>query len=631
MLALDILFVTVVIFSILFTGSLLEKKICLPGGFGSPILFLGIQQILSITTINPWGSKTLWTYQTISMWGSLIVFSLWKVFKKKCNGNLIKRLVFLSVIGTIFFYFLQPGERTWDGAGYHNVISLLIYQTGNIWNWPNLMWAQWFPAGQETIAASFLVIFSNYNGLIVPTIIWFVLILNLVDINFRQEGLKKHTLLLSLAFVFTLPFVLSQTGTSYVDIQTGMTFMILCYMLTQPRNGFFEKIPLVIAGAGLISSKWSGVALLAILTIFSLSLKKFTLIKRIENLCFLAVGTFFGILPIALRNFIEFGSPTYPFKGPFNAWPGLFPQSLMTNQIGVANQPPALNGLSSIEMFFHEYIYSIFYLFKTLFVNFEKDGFSYNQFDPELLSYISYDARLGGFGLVVTGLVILIIYINRTDYAFLLRLSLLISPLFFFPMNWWARYFIGIPFALIFIQRKSLIKFFNETKLKKSIGLSVLVTFATINFLSFLAFSSFQKASWPSPNGYGGKISSLVSNPCRNILVVGEGLTFSSALWGDTKCNHVVGSVHFGNSQESLGQYGSLPTVNDGLLIDQVNSRLEIYPSLLIVLTYSDSRMPNWASNLVDEIQELNRLDYLIETTESNGHPIVLVQTKSRT
>lgn len=629
MLVFDLVFITVLIFSTLFVGSFIEKKISLPGGFGPPILFLGLQQILSIMTLNPWGSKTIWTYETISVWGFLIAFMLRELVKKTVNHRISKKFVLLSVIGAFFFCFLQPGERTWDGAGYHNVISLLIYQTGNIWNWPNLMWAQWFPAGQETIAASFLVIFSGYNGLIVPTIIWFVMISNLVDINFRQEGLKKHTLLLSLAFVFTLPFVLSQTGTSYVDIQTGMTFMMLCYMLAKPRNGLFEKICLSIVGAGLISSKWSGVALLAILTIFSLSLTRLALLKRIENLFFLAVGTFFGILPIALRNIIEFGSPTYPFKGPFNAWPGLFPQSLMTNQIGVANQPPVLKGMSSIEIFFHEYIYSIFYFFKILFVNFEENGFNYNKFDPDLLSYISYDARLGGFGLVVTGLVIIIIYLNRYNYAFLFRLSLLISPLFFFPMNWWARYFIGIPFALMYIQRKSLIKFFKETKRKKLTGSSILVTFAAINFLSFLAFSNFQKASWPSPNGYGGKISSLISNPCRNILVVGEGLTFSSALWGDAKCNNVVGSVHFGNSQESLGQYGSLPTVNDGLLIDQVNSRLDTHPSLLIVLTYSELEMPAWASNLVDKIQESNRLDYIIETTESNGHPIVLVQTKT--
>jgi hypothetical protein len=301
----------------------------------------------------------------------------------------------------------------------------------------------------------------------------------------------------------------------------------------------------------------------------------------------------------------------------------------MTNQIGIANQPSILKGLNPVELFVHEYIYSIFYHLKLLFINFEKNGLNYNQFDPELLNFISYDARLGGFGLVVTGILIIVIYINRSNYTFLFRLLLLMSPLVFFPMNWWARYFIGIPFAILFIERRPLINFFQETKTKTSVGLYILTTVATINFLSFLAFSNFQKVSWPTSNGYAGKISNLISNPCRDVLVVGEGLTFSSALWGDTKCNHVIGSIHFGNSQESLGQYGSVPTINNGLLIDQVNSKLKSHPSLLVVLTYSDSTMPEWAINLEDKIRETNRLDYSVKTTESNGHPIVLIQTKN--
>jgi hypothetical protein len=126
--------------------------------------------------LNPWGSNTLWTYHSIVIWGSLITFSFWKLLNKTFTSNSIKRFGFLSVVGALLFCFLQPGERTWDGAGYHNVISLLVFQNGNLWNWPNLMWAQWFPAGQEIIAASFLVLFKGYNGLIVPTIFWFVMI-----------------------------------------------------------------------------------------------------------------------------------------------------------------------------------------------------------------------------------------------------------------------------------------------------------------------------------------------------------------------------------------------------------------------------------------------------------------------
>jgi hypothetical protein len=196
-------------------------------------------------------------------------------------------------------------------------------------------------------------------------------------------------------------------------------------------------------------------------------------------------------------------------------------------------------------------------------------------------------------------------------------------------MNWWARYFIGIPIAILFIEQKSLLNFFHIRKFRKYIGVTTLSAFAVINIFSFLVFSHFQKTSWPSVNGYAGKISSLVSEHCRDVLVVGEGLTFSSALWGDYKCNRVIGSIHFGNSQESLGQYGSVPTINHGSILDEVHLSLRNYPSLLLVLTYSDQDKPSWAIDLLESIRESNKIKYVLYTTESNGHPVILLQTKA--
>jgi hypothetical protein len=623
---LDIIAVGIIISSLLVVGEYLDRKVKFYSGVGSILVYFLTQVSFSFLALNPFSSKNLWAIQSILVWGALAGVSSVILVQKRHQSKWIREISTLVTIGIGLLLFLQPGERTWDGAGYHNPISLLVYQSGHYWDWPNLMWAQWFPAGQETIAASFLVIFSNYNGLIVPTILWSVLSINLIINVIREGGVKRWTKTVSVLFATTIPFLLPQTGTSYVDIQMGIAFMLVCYFLTLPSNGWLEKGSLFIVSAGLMASKWSGVALLLIAFLFSLTFKKVSIRHRFVEVFVMASGSVVGIFPIAFRNFIEFTSPTYPFKGPFNIWGGLFPQSLMTKQIGNANQPPGYDSLDSFGKAFDSYILSIFDFWQQLGVNFLEHGFNFRVFDSRLLNYISYDARLGGFGLVFTALIFLVFCLRRSMPSYLARYLLLLVPLVAFPMNWWARYFVGIAFALILIESKGLIQYILKKRIHLKIAMSVLIMSSTASGFSFVLFNQFQKTNWPSQTGYGEKVSALLSSDCGDVFVIGEGLTFSSSLWGQNKCNRVVGSIHFGNAQESIGQFGSIPTGSENNIISELKPYLKRFRPLKVVITYPEGDAPVWAIELVDQLRSFRSLSDVVLSSESNGHPVLVFQ-----
>jgi hypothetical protein len=340
----------------------------------------------------------------------------------------------------------------------------------------------------------------------------------------------------------------------------------------------------------------------------------------------MVIGSVVGIFPIAFRNFLEFASPTYPFKGPFNIWGGLFPQSLMTTQIGNANQPPGYASLSTSAKAFESYFLSIFDFWQKLIANLLQYGFNIRNFDSELINYISYDARLGGFGIVFTGLVFLVFFLRRLTPIYLARYLLLLFPLVTFPMNWWARYFVGIAFALVLIESKSLIQFVLAKRIHLIIAMSIIILSSSASVFSFVLFNQFQKTSWPSQSGYGEKVSILLSSDCGNVFVIGEGLTFSSALWGQEKCNQVVGSIHFGNAQESIGQFGSIPTLLEKSLISQLNPYLKRFTPLKVVITYPEGDTPAWAIELVDQLRNSWPLSEVVLSAESNGHPILVFQ-----
>jgi hypothetical protein len=405
---LDLIALGIVISSLLAAGEYFDRKTQFFNGIGPIIIYLSTQIIFGFLALNPFASQNLWAIQSVLIWGALSALLIFRLIRERFEYKLLREIRFLVFIGFGFLLFLQPGERTWDGAGYHNPISLLIYQNGSYWNWPNLMWAQWFPAGQETVAASFLVFFSGLNGLIVPTILWSVLFINLIIKVIAEVGVHRWTKTVSILLATTVPFLFAQSGTSYVDVQMGIAFMLVCYFVTKKRIGWLEKSALFIASAGLMASKWSGIALLLIAIAFSLTFKKISLKERLTDISLMMFGSAVGIFPIGFRNFIEFSSPTYPFSGPFNLWGGLFPQSLMTKQIGNANQPPGYETLNSFGQAFEGYLLSIFDFWRILLREFLEHGFNYKVFDANLINYISYDARLGGFGLVFTTLIFLV-------------------------------------------------------------------------------------------------------------------------------------------------------------------------------------------------------------------------------
>jgi hypothetical protein len=193
-------------------------------------------------------------------------------------------------------------------------------------------------------------------------------------------------------------------------------------------------------------------------------------------------------------------------------------------------------------------------------------------------------------------------------------------------MNWWARYFVGIAFALILIESKGLIQYILKKRIHLKIAMSVLIMSSTASGFSFVLFNQFQKTNWPSQTGYGEKVSALLSSDCGDVFVIGEGLTFSSSLWGQNKCNRVVGSIHFGNAQESIGQFGSIPTGSENNIISELKPYLKRFRPLKVVITYPEGDAPVWAIELVDQLRSFRSLSDVVLSSESNGHPVLVFQ-----
>ena len=612
--------------SLLIIGHWIEEKFNIPSGVGPLLTLLSLEVPLTLILLVPFNNQSAWKIESRIIWISILIFAL-TIYLKKPSGIFVKvPWITTTVLLTAGYYVSYPGERSWDGAGYHNVISLLTNEHGNLWNWPNLMWAQWFPASQEIASSSLLNILKGTDGLIGINLFWVSLLFNFFYNSFPEILSSKSRYIFSLGIIVSFPVLLSQVGTSYVDLQTGIAFLVCILLTTAEKEIRWRSSWIILAAAGLTSTKWSGFALVGVIFSYIVISNYRNLAKILYRGISLLAGSILGIFAIGLRNFLEFKSPTFPFKGPFHAWGGLFEQSVMTSQIGVANLPPDLKNLNLFEAFMYQYIYSPIILLMRILKNLMLGNLDHILAKIDAGNFVNYDSRLGGFGLLILILVTIGLVVIRHEHKRLIASISLLCPLFFFPMSWWPRYYFALPLSFIILEREAIFTFIlGNVRIKRCI--LAFVTVSTL-FLAPISIAEHVDArqSWPSELGYGGRTADILGEKCQNIVVIGEGLTFSNSLWGTKLCNKVVASIHFGNSQETLGQFGSLPMPQPNDIAHTLHNLLMRYSKLTVMFIGPNSQSITWQADVTAQIRNEARVSSPVFGTESNGHPFTILR-----
>lgn len=630
----ELVVLSILIFGILIIGLVSERQFQLPRGTGPSLVFLFTQLIFAFFTLNPamnaFGLKSLATLTIFLLFVTTCRFCY--LMKRKFDFQTIMLPMLTS---SCLYLFWRPGERSWDGAGYHNLISLLVRQEGTIWGWPNLMWAQWFPANQEIFSGAISTITNSYSSFFVPNIMWFAATNFFILRNIPTKFRGKKSALISVMATLSIPVLVFQTGTSYVDFQTTVCTLILATVLIPKRNEKSLLFAIFLASAGLTSSKWSGIVFLPFLVLISLVFNsEFVKLDNVKKLFSAFFGGIVGLAPVCIRNYFEFQSPTFPFKGPFGIWPGLFEQSLMTDQIGYANMPTALQSSNypvalSYQYLFSPFQYWILSLNKVSNYVFHSTPIG-SAHDKDLMNYIGYDARLGGFGAVTTLAFFAVLFSVRKNSRNLSVCFLIFLPIVLLPMGWWPRYYLGFVFVFLYIYREDLITFTTKYKLISRSFFLFISFSAILNVSTALAFGHTQKSSWTSNTGYGQGISAVLPSSCEKILVVGEGLTFSSGLWGEKMCNQVIGSLHFGNEQESLGQFGSVDMSNDLDISAEIKRYVSLSKSLVLIFTNDELDGQLWYEKAMSSLEKESDIISSVKSAEVNNHPfhMLLVQNE---
>jgi hypothetical protein len=624
---LDVVTFAVLSTSILAIGTLIESKLNIANGLGAIFFLAFIQVIVSYVALNPSSSKGIWTVIVLTLYASACIIAAYSILKTITSKNRIKHSAALNLLLSLSLFNSLPGERSWDGAGYHNPISLLTFQQGSLWDWPNLIWAQWFPSGQETLSASFLPLFSGVNGLVITNYLWVAVFINLLHQLFSKYWSSFKSFWAAVMLFLTFPVFFAQLGTTYVDIPVAILVATIIYVISNYSGHKHHSIYLLMACSALAATKWNAIPLIIVVAIFGLIRTPDVLKTKIHLIFSMGLGSVMGILPFVLRNVISVGNPTFPVSGPFGFWKGYFSQSELTSVVDNANLPELLHGESFLIASLIEYLVSpfiyIFMLFKAGIT-----GEFGSDVQSNLANYLSYDARLGGFGIPLLLLIIYSFTLRSNTFRVVLSKSILMLPLVLFPANWWPRYFIGLPIAFVLLEFNGIMTKLQSKKLLRKTVIAFCTFIAIMNLFSNIGFKQVQKSNWAAPTGYGDKIAKAIGNECSDVIVIGSGLTFSGGLWGDRGCNTVLATYGVGTNPISLGQYGILPIFNPTELLQTLRNSLPL-PSLdrtlIFLLTGDDLSEEEWVREVDSLVQANYQTVYKLETSESNGHEVMIL------
>jgi hypothetical protein len=387
-------------------------------------------------------------------------------------------IVFSLVISTLFY------DYSWDGQTYHQEA---IFYLKNGWNpiyehhasnASHEIWLSHYAKGLETISATIYSTTSNIEtGKAVNFILVFAsafLFFSFLKTCYEILSLKKK-ILLTLIFVLC-PVVTAQILTYYIDWAAYSLLLILVpsiviFLKEHSKYNLFVIASVVFLAATIKFNIFFWILfVLFIYLIYIFYCKEYQLFKKIIIICI--ISSVFAVCVAAfnpyITNIIDHKNPFYPLMGEGKI-------DIMTD-----NTPLVLLEKSRLESVF----ISLFLL-------------------PDMPTIGYQDARIGGFGIFFSSILVLSIILycaisfcenrgfkNKYRIKYDIFLLILFLSLFILPYAWWARYF---PFFYAF----PLIMLLYSEQEKKNRQLNILrrlVYFLLIANIIFMCSSSFYRA-----------------------------------------------------------------------------------------------------------------------------------------
>lgn len=419
----------------------------------------------------------------VPMYLLISTFITFIFFYKKDNSQDLKRIIvniaisiiilFLTIVVASIFY-----DTTWDGNTYHKeMIGLMKNGMNPLYNiYSGDIWVQHYARAVETFAS---VIYSFTNNIETGKALNFLFIILLFGQLYKYLRKKNVNSVLAIIFSFVVavnPISLIQSASYYVDgIFANTLFFIILMLLrltNEDKNNKLYSYWLAILTVVCINIKFTS---LLICTMFigafvlywlyiSIKEKKFveTLKKWfIYFACVYIFGVIFVGASVYVKNFVKYGHPFYPLLG-----------ESTDVDIVTDNEPVELTEYNHAEKF----IYTLFSKTYTWYDKKPELKLPFTVYESELDSMQYVDTRVGGFGPLYSGMLILSIPIilfyiirniqkkRRENILLILIILCIILPIPILPVVWQLRYYPQfyllpiIALYLLLINRKNLFK-----------------------------------------------------------------------------------------------------------------------------------------------------------------------------
>jgi hypothetical protein len=500
-----------------------------------------------------------------------------------------KFATFLAIL-ILFQIYFKIEQNSWDDLAYHIPVELMIRDSGSLWNWPDIIYAQWGLIGGDVSNALHAIALNEFQFDRLNSLFSF-LILIILAFSFKSLQAKVLAIILFLS----VPAILQQVGSRYVDgLLAWALFVVFILIWTQKKgiplsrlNGFLIFVSMAFS----LSIKYSAIIPILILITY-LFYKTRTMMALIISV---SVGAFLiAVGPIWIRNYVAHNNFLYPYYlidestgyMRFTSTSDIL-TSIYKNSIGMSKQ-------SDFIVFIYQYFVSpietSYLLVKQALFNNVLD------FQDVYYKVFTYDNRIGGFGPAVILLILLIVGkhgIKSFPRALILILITSLIPVIIHP-----RYHLIIFTILVFIVAKNYATHEKSkyTFLFISGMMSVVILFAMVNINEFL-----KRITAPTSYTEGAQ---RINPNCLNVIKLGSDVWFGANLWGPNYCGKVLsGSFVYNNEIElnSLGSGVEIPKqpyleINE---ITDIKNRINLNVESTLVVCTSPALKTNTFGNLI--------------------------------
>lgn len=441
-------------------------------------IFLSIA-VTSVLFIVGIGISTI--YFPMYLLGSTFITFIF--FYKSGDREKIKNIIINIVISIIILFFTiliasAFYDNTWDGNTYHKeMIGLMKKGMNPLYNVSSGdIWSQHYARAVETFAS---VIYAFTNNIETGKALNFLLIILLFGQLYKYLRKKNVNNILSIIFSFIVavnPISLIQSTSYYVDgIFANTLFFIILMLLKLTNEDKSNKLYLywlAILTVVCINIKFTSLLIctmfIGVFVIYWLYIaikeKNFLATFKKWFIYFVCVYIFaivFVGASVYVKNFLNYGHPFYPLLG-----------EETDVDIVTDNEPAGLIEYNHVEKF----IYTLFSKTYTWYDKKPELKIPFTVYESEFESMQFVDTRVGGFGPLYSGMLILSIPIilfyiirniqkkRRMNILLILIILCIILPIPILPVVWQLRYYPQfyllpiIALYLLLINKKNIFK-----------------------------------------------------------------------------------------------------------------------------------------------------------------------------